>query len=125
MASGAAEFRVPERVRFDNAVTVRQAGERFLDEAATGPVRISLGQLAERNSVVVALLLAWVRHARERGRTVQFVDVPDDLRNIIELYGVAGILPLEGGGAGTAWTVADDERADADTGAAAGQGEQA
>lgn len=124
MASVAAEFRVPERVRFDNAATVRQSGEQFLD-AATGPVRISLGQLAERNSVVVALLLAWVRHARARGTTVQFVDVPDDLRNIMELYGVAGLLPLEGGGAGTAWTVADDARADAGSVTAGGQGEQA
>jgi phospholipid transport system transporter-binding protein len=123
MESGAIEFRVPEAVRFDNAATVRQAGEHFLD-ASAGAARISLGQLAEKNSVVVALLLAWVRHAREHGKSVQIVDVPDDLRNIIELYGVAEILPLEGSGAGTAWTVSQ-EAADADPRAVTGQGEQA
>lgn len=98
---------MPDAVRHDNAGPVRLAGERVLDEAPDG-VEFSLAQLKESNSVVVALLLAWVRHARMRNKSIRFVDVPDDLRNIIELYGVADILPVEGGNAGSAWSIADD-----------------
>jgi len=107
-----AEFQVPAIIRADNATAVRQAGERFVDE---GPaeIEISLAALAANNSIVIALLLAWVRRARARGKVLRFVAVPDDLRNIIELYGVTEILPLDGAGspAGTAWAVEDDEPA--------------
>ena len=101
-------FQLPERVRFDNAESVRGAGERFLDKVA-GAAEFSLGALRESNSVVVALLLAWVRHARARGIPLRFVAIPADLRNIIELYGVADILPLEAGDTGSTWTVEDED----------------
>jgi len=99
---------LPDAVRHDDAGAVRLAGERVLDEAPDG-VEFSLASLKESNSVVVALLLAWVRYARTRNKSIRFVDVPDDLRNIIELYGVADILPVEGGSAGSAWSIADDD----------------
>lgn len=111
MAGAAAPaFRLPDSVRYENVLAVRQAGERALDEAPDG-VEFSLAPLRESNSVVVALLLAWVRHARAHGKSIRFVEVPTDLRNIIELYGVTGILPLEDGGAARAWAIADDEQA--------------
>jgi len=108
MGAAISEFQIPDIVCFDNAAAVRLAGEQFVDQ---GPavMRVSLAPLRESNSVVVAMLLAWVRHARARAKTLRFVDVPGDLRNIIELYGVAGILPLEDGGSAGVWSVADDE----------------
>jgi len=113
MAAPSAEYRVPAVVRFANAAEVRLAGERFLEQAQ-GPVRVSLAELRENNSVVVALLLAWVRRARALDRTLRIVEVPGDLLNIIELYGVAGVLPLEQGASATAWSVEDaDQHADA------------
>jgi phospholipid transport system transporter-binding protein len=98
---------LPDAVRHDDAGPVRLAGERVLDETSGG-VEFSLAPLKESNSVVVALLLAWVRYAQMRNKSIRFVDVPDDLRNIIELYGVADILPVEGGSPGSAWSIADD-----------------
>jgi ABC-type transporter Mla MlaB component len=121
MAAPSAEYRVPAVVRFANAAEVRLAGERFLEQAQ-GPVRISLAELRENNSVVVALLLAWVRRARALDRALRIVDVPGDLLNIIELYGVAGVLPLEQGASGTTWSVEDGYQ-DTEAGAA-GQQEQ-
>jgi phospholipid transport system transporter-binding protein len=105
--ASASAFRLPDSVRYDNVLAVREAGERALDEAPDG-VEFSLAPLRESNSVVVALLLAWVRHARARSKSIRFVEVPADLRNIIELYGVTEILPLEDGGAASAWAIADD-----------------
>jgi len=96
--SAPAVFDLPEVVRFDNAVDVRLAGERFLD-GSSGAVRIGLAALRESNSIVVAVLLAWVRHAAKVGRSLRFHDVPADLRKMIELYGVASLLPIEGSAA--------------------------
>lgn len=110
MAAASAEYRVPAVVRFANAAEVRLAGERFLEQAQ-GPVQISLAELRENNSVVVALLLAWVRRARALDRVLRIVEVPGDLLNIIELYGVATVLPLEQGASGTAWSVEDGYQA--------------
>ncbi len=100
------ELRLPARVRYADVAALRASGEAFI-RSAPGPVRISLGDLQDFTSVVVALLLAWVRFARVRGADVVFSDVPADLRNIIDLYGVASLLPLEAGGDGHAWSVDD------------------
>lgn len=108
MGATVSEFRIPEIVNFDTAAAVRLAGERFVDQAPA-VMRVSLAPLRESNSVVVATLLAWVRHARACAKTLSFVDVPGELRNIIELYGVAGILPLEDGSSAGAWSVLDDQ----------------
>jgi len=91
---GQACYRLGAVVRYDDVATLRAAGERFID-TTPGVLTFSLAELVESNSVVVALLLAWVRYAGARGRTLQIVDVPQDLRNIIELYGVSTLLPLE------------------------------
>jgi phospholipid transport system transporter-binding protein len=93
-----AVFDLPEIVRLDNAAEVRLAGEQFLDRAS-GAVRMDLGALRESNSILVAVLLAWVRHAAKLGRTLRYDGVPAELRQIIELYGVANLLPIEAAGA--------------------------
>lgn len=97
-------FPVPAVIRFDNAAAVRRAGEAFLDGCA-GECRFSLAALQESNSVVVALLLAWLRRAHQQNRRIRFADVPADLLNIIDLYGLTELLSLDGGSAGT--TVAE------------------
>ena len=86
-----AEYRFPERLTYADAASVRADGERRLSGAPEG-LRVSLADL-----------LAWVRHSERLGRSLTLVDVPAELRNIIDLYGVASLLPLEAGGDGQAW----------------------
>ena len=106
--SAVPDLRLPARVRYADVASVRASGEAVLN-AAPGVARISLSDLEDCTSVVVALLLAWVRYASARGCDLVLTDVPADLRNIIDLYGVAGLLPLEAGGQGHAWSVDDGE----------------
>lgn len=106
--SAVPDLRLPARVRYADVASVRASGEAVLN-AAPGVARISLGDVEDCTSVVVALLLAWVRYASARGCDLVLTDVPADLRNIIDLYGVAGLLPLEAGGQGHAWSVDDGE----------------
>jgi hypothetical protein len=71
---------------------------------------MDLGSVRESNSVLVALLLAWVRHASKAGRTLHFDNVPAELRQIIGLYGVGGLLPIEGEDADVAIPQLDREQ---------------
>ncbi|MFM7120321.1 MAG: lipid asymmetry maintenance protein MlaB [Gammaproteobacteria bacterium] len=100
-----AEYRFPKRLAYADAASVRADGERRLTGASAG-LRVSLADLLDHSSIVVAVLLAWVRHAKGLGRGLTLVDVPAELRNIIDLYGVAPLLPLEAGGDAGAWAPA-------------------
>jgi len=45
------------------------------------------------DSAAVAVLLAWQREALESTITLSFINVPEMLQNLINLYGVAELLP--------------------------------
>lgn len=85
-------FSVSGRITFDNFPLLRAEGERHI---ASGPHAVfNLADLAEGTSVAVALLMAWFRHAHHLDKTVAFEDVPESLLNIIEVSGLAGVLPV-------------------------------
>lgn len=45
------------------------------------------------DSVAVAVLLAWQREAKAKSVTLSFINVPEMLRSLTELYGVAELMP--------------------------------
>lgn len=94
--SDAAAVSVPVEgnVTFDNLVNRREAGEQVIADAA-GEVVFDLGGLEGGNSAAVALLMAWFRAADRQHKTVRFVGVPPELRSILDLSGMTGVLPLE------------------------------
>ena len=86
-------FSLPSKVGFDTLVETRAAGEDYLD-GCPDPV-FDLGTLTESNSAVVAVLIAWVRHAHLQGKSIVLVHVPAELRNIIDACEVTDVLPLQ------------------------------
>lgn len=48
------------------------------------------------DSAALALVLAWMRAARERGSTLGLAHVPESLRALALLYDLQEILPLNG-----------------------------
>lgn len=55
---------------------------------------IDLAQVEEADSAAVSLLLAWLRNAQRYEAKLTFINVPDNLRSLADLYGVADALPL-------------------------------
>lgn len=86
-------FLLPVSIDFQNLLTVRAEGEAFIDEHTASV--FSLGGLQESNSSAAVLLTAWFRYAHLQGKSILFVDVPVDLRNIIDLCELDKVLPLE------------------------------
>jgi phospholipid transport system transporter-binding protein len=73
------------------AAELREAGEAAL---SGGVSVVDLADVAEADSSAVAVLLAWTRIAGERGQPLAIVGVPQSVRSLASLYGVADLLPL-------------------------------
>jgi phospholipid transport system transporter-binding protein len=57
-----------------------------------GVSSIDLAEVGELDSSALALLLAWLREAKRRGRDLAFTNLPQGLTTIARLYGVAELL---------------------------------
>ena len=90
-------FYLPDEITIDNIAEVRASGEQHITvvniEQSDG-CRFYLSKLEKFNSLTVALLIAWFRFAHTHGKSIVYIDVPHDLRNIIDVYGLDGVLPL-------------------------------
>jgi len=80
-------------VTLDNLVAIRREGEAALAAADT-PTSMDISGLENGNSAALALLMAWFREAQAQGKEVVFTDIPSELVKIIELSGMAEVLPL-------------------------------
>jgi phospholipid transport system transporter-binding protein len=55
---------------------------------------VDLAQVEVADSSAVSMLLSWLRNAQRHDAKLTFVNVPDNLRSLADLYGVADALPL-------------------------------
>ena len=55
---------------------------------------VDLGEVGELDSSALALLLAWLREAKQRNRDLSFANLPQGLTTIARLYGVTDLLPV-------------------------------
>jgi len=76
-----------------NATAIKKEVETFIDQAAQ-PIEISLAGLQSHNSLVVGLMMSWMRYAHRHQVKLVFSHVPDRLFNIIEFSGLTGTLPI-------------------------------
>ena len=94
----ASNYQVVGRVDLGNLMQIREEGEAAI-AAAGDRVVVDLSRLENGNSAALALLMAWFRAAESQEKTIEFVGAPAELQNIVELSGLAGVLPLEGAAA--------------------------
>ena len=77
-------------VTLGNAATLLEEGRRHIAE---GVQTVDLAEVNEMDSALLAVLLAWLRDARSRGKKLSFVNLPESLRTIAQLYGVDRLIP--------------------------------
>ncbi len=86
-----------ERLLVSGQLTMDTIGASFAEamqppEGKSWTVDLALVEAAD--SAAVSMLLAWLRNAQRHGAKLTFVNVPDNLRSLAVLYGVADALPL-------------------------------
>jgi len=77
-------------VTLANVAALLDEGRRHL---ADGVQTVDLGEVSEMDSALLALLLAWLREARQHERALAFANLPESVRTIARLYGVDRLLP--------------------------------
>lgn len=76
----------------DTVLALLVEGEALL--GAGGAVALDLGELDQFDSTALALLLEWSRRLRAGGGTLALERVPDQLRQVAEVCGVAQVLAI-------------------------------
>jgi len=86
-----------ERLLVSGQLTMDTIGASFA-EAMLPPEgknwTVDLAQVEVADSAAVSMLLSWLRNAQRHGAQLTFINVPDNLRSLADLYGVADALPL-------------------------------
>lgn len=79
-------------VHFDNAEKTCNEGLKLL-KTAPKAITIDMHQLQSSNSVVVAILVSWIRAASKNQQILQCSNMPEKLRAIISVSGLTDVLP--------------------------------
>lgn len=82
-------FASPESITVSSAKQALQTG---LAAIAGGELQFDFASLQHVDSAAVATLLAWQRAAHKAGRHLQFVNLPETLKSLVQMYGVAELL---------------------------------
>jgi len=80
-----------EEVGLEQAEQLKSAGVALI-ESESGPFTVDLANLVRANSVTVAVLVCWYRHATLRQKSIMFVNLSDDLHDIVEFSGLSDVL---------------------------------
>lgn len=75
----------------DNARSLMDAGCALLQP---GEMVFDFSQVTEADSSALAVMLGWLRSAESTRSTLKFAQIPNGVRSLAELYGVAELLPL-------------------------------
>lgn len=86
-----ATLRVRGELNFESVVELwRTTGPLF---AADPPARVDLSGVSHANSAGVALLVDWLSQARQRRQELVFLNVPVQMRAIIQVADLDAMLP--------------------------------
>ncbi len=80
-----------EEVTFDQAARLQADGETRIAESAAD-IAVDFGGLRLANSLTVAIMLAWYRAAQRANKSIVFVNLSKELRNIVTFSGLAEVL---------------------------------
>lgn len=78
-------------ITYGNTVEVIRAGKESIK---AGDVLVDLAGVAQVDSSAVSMLLEWTRTAQVHGRKIEFVNLPGNLADLIELYDVGNMVPV-------------------------------
>jgi phospholipid transport system transporter-binding protein len=83
------ELSVEGSITIDNVVSVVANGVALFDGE---DVTIDLGRVTEADSAAVSLVLEWRREAARRRLQIRFLNTPQNLQSLMQLYGVSELM---------------------------------
>lgn len=78
-------------VTIDNVVKMTEDGIALFDDH---PLTIDLDKVTEVDSAIISMLLEWLRATRKNTDSLQFINMPESLKSLIQLYDVVELIPV-------------------------------
>lgn len=94
---GADEYQLEGGVTAADAAAIRDEVDAILrrEQADADTVQVfDLGGVVDGNSLLIALMMGWLREARRYEKRISFRRVPGRLFELIEFYGLDSVLPV-------------------------------
>lgn len=88
-------------VKVSGAVTVDNVSEMTAQGVALFDnhcLIVDLAAVDEIDSSIVSMLLEWLRAANQQNCQLQFINQPESLKSLVQLYGVSDFFPLDSTG---------------------------
>ncbi len=92
-ATEAGGFALGGELNFDSVVALHSQSARLFGEART--VRLDLSGVTRSDSSGVALLVDWLSRAKARGYGLELVNMPSQMRSIMQVADLEEVLPME------------------------------
>jgi phospholipid transport system transporter-binding protein len=83
------ELSVEGSITIDNVISVVAKGIALFGRE---DVIIDLGRVTEADSAAVSLMLEWRREAARRSSKIRFLNIPQNLQSLVQLYGVSELM---------------------------------
>ena len=81
-------------VGFVNVESLLKDLKALLSQHSNGHIYINFSKVRHLDASIIGLMISLLRHAKSLGIKVSYVNVPDHILRISELYGVRNILPI-------------------------------
>lgn len=78
-------------VTIDNVAKLTQDGIALFEDQ---PLTVDLDKVTEVDSTIISMLLEWLRATRKNTYPLQFINMPESLKSLIQLYDVVDLIPI-------------------------------
>ena len=85
-------FSVSGSVTFDNVVTLSRQGCEQISKFKEDKIVVDLADMQEKNAAGLALLLTWVRAAKQQKILLSFVHLSASLQSMVNTFGLTEVL---------------------------------
>ncbi len=79
-------------ITVDSVSAITTQGVSLLDATC---LIVDLAEVGEVDSSIVSMLLEWLRVASLHNTQLQFINQPESLKSLVQLYGVSEFIPQE------------------------------
>lgn len=79
----------------DSGPLLREQGQALIRDSANKTLQLNCSEVERSSSVGLALLLAFMRDGQQYGKTIELVQLPEDMRKIAHVCGLTEILGIE------------------------------
>lgn len=86
------QYELVGELTFQSVPAIYRQIEQMIKE--NGEILVDLSKVTRSDSAGVAMLVEWVRDARQHGKSIQFYNIPGQMLAIAKVSGLDVILPL-------------------------------